>query len=294
MIQRCLQVYLSDLNQSALQLRLEQNYPSNSQLIQIHTEIISKKIFGKNSTMFIEKDFHIDRQSKAFDYRNYIENEDQSIFINYLQQVISIKSSFISLFLFVLKNSNPLAILEKYPRSFSRENEDLFEIFEQFFDGILFPMKENEMKKEDDMLLVESIIRSYLTHLRSIYSSPPPHSSSSSLIDLFLLLEYQSLKTFEHHLINQMEHLLEIFAGIESPSLQTNAFIRSILFDSNSIIANFINNYRSTLEHLSQSTSKNINLRFIRRRKQFLQIIRLEQSRKQQIDDCEFHVCRSH
>lgn len=151
-------------------------------------------------------------------------------------------------------------------------------------------MKENEVKKEDDMLLVESIVRSYLTHLRSIYSSPPLHLSPSSLIDLFILLEYQSLKTFEHHLIIQMEHLLEIFAGIESPSLDTNAFIRSILFDSNSLIANMINNYRSTLEHLSQSTSKNVNLRFIHRRKQFLQIIRLEQLRKQQIDDCSFHV----
>lgn len=98
LIQRCLQVYLSDFNQSALQLRLEQT-SSRKQLIQIHTEMISKKIFGDNWTMFTENDFHIDlqhsSQTKIFDYQNYIENEDQGIFIDYLQQVNTLHSSFL-------------------------------------------------------------------------------------------------------------------------------------------------------------------------------------------------------
>jgi hypothetical protein len=51
--QRCLQVDLSDLSQPALHLRLEQKIPSNKrveQLLDIHTYLISKKIFTKNWT----------------------------------------------------------------------------------------------------------------------------------------------------------------------------------------------------------------------------------------------------
>ena len=114
--QRCLQVYLSDLNQSTLHLRLQQNLPSNpriEQLINIHTQIISKKIFAHNWTKYVhderelshgeifhlifsltEKDFHIDvkdcleRNSMSMiDYSNYIENEDELILMNFLQRV---------------------------------------------------------------------------------------------------------------------------------------------------------------------------------------------------------------
>ena len=54
--QRCLQVYLSDSTQSALQLRLEEKllsdkrFSKSEQILQIHTHLISKKIFLNNST----------------------------------------------------------------------------------------------------------------------------------------------------------------------------------------------------------------------------------------------------
>ena len=41
------------------------------------------------------------------------------------------------------------------------------------------------------MLLVESIIRSYLTHIRSIYSFQRHLSNNASLLDFFLSLECQ-------------------------------------------------------------------------------------------------------
>jgi len=50
---RCLQVYLSDLTQPALHLRLQQKINSNKQieqLIDIHSYLISKKIFSNNWT----------------------------------------------------------------------------------------------------------------------------------------------------------------------------------------------------------------------------------------------------
>ncbi|CAF3981160.1 unnamed protein product, partial [Rotaria sordida] len=86
-----------------------------------------------------------------------------------------------------------------------------------------------------------------------------------------------------------MEYLLDVFSSIHIPLSNTNSFIRSILYDSNSNIQNFIGNYGLALKNLSQMKSNNINLRFIRRRKQFIQIIRLEQARKQD-DNLVFHL----
>lgn len=86
-----------------------------------------------------------------------------------------------------------------------------------------------------------------------------------------------------------MEYLLEIFSGIENLSLEMETFIHSILYDSNSTIENFVNNYGLALEHLCKTTSNNLNLKFIRRRKQFIQVMGLEQTRKQD-DDLVFHV----
>jgi len=143
--------------------------------------------------------------------------------------------------------------------------------------------------REDEMLLVESIVRSYLTHLRSIYSYKRLHSISSSLIDLFVSNELHLLQTLENDLCNRMEYLLEVFAGIEISSSNMDSFCRSILYDTNSTITNFVTNYGLALENLSKSTSNNVNLRFIRRRKQLIQVMRLEQARRQD-DDLVFHV----
>jgi len=139
------------------------------------------------------------------------------------------------------------------------------------------------------MLLVESIIRSYLTHLRSIYSYQRIHSTCLSLIDLFILIESHLLKTIENDLSIRMENLLEIFSGINNSSINIELFIHEILYDSNSIMENFVINYGLALEHLCKTISNNVNLRFIRRQKQIIQVMRLEQSRKQD-DDLVFHV----
>jgi hypothetical protein len=57
LIERCLQVYLSDLTQSSLHLRLQQKLLSEKnlnkkieQILDIHTYLISKKVFSYNWT----------------------------------------------------------------------------------------------------------------------------------------------------------------------------------------------------------------------------------------------------
>ncbi|CAF1088574.1 unnamed protein product [Rotaria sordida] len=104
--------------------------------------------------------------------------------------------------------------------------------------------------------------------------------------DLLAAMFFESL---QKNLSHQMEYLLDVFSSIHIPLSNTNSFIRSILYDSNSNIQNFIGNYGLALKNLSQMKSNNINLRFIRRRKQFIQIIRLEQARKQD-DNLVFHL----
>ena len=137
---------------------------------------------------------------------------------------------------------------------------------------------------EDQMLLAESIIRSYLTHLRSIYSFPPHHSSSSSMGQLFLSVEYQYLKDMERNLSNQMENLLEIFVSSNGSLIEKNSFVRSILYSNPNHLDHFIANYGLALESISKSTSNNINLKYLFRRKQFVQLICVEQQRQQEED----------
>ncbi len=161
--------------------------------------------------------------------------------------------------------------------------------FERLFKSVILSDKNLSLTKENDLLLVESIVRSYLTHLRSIYSYQPVHSTCLSLIDLFIFIECHLLKIIENDLSIRMENLLEIFSGINSPLTNIESFIHEILYDSNSIMENFVINYGLALEHLCKTTSNNINLRFIRRQKQIIQVMRLEQSRKQD-DDLVFHV----
>jgi hypothetical protein len=139
------------------------------------------------------------------------------------------------------------------------------------------------------MPFVESIVRNYLNHFRSIESYQRFDSTCVSLIDLFLLNECHLLKSLENDLCHRMENLLEIFSGIERSSSNTDLFIRSILYDSNSLMTNFVENYDFALENLCKMTSNNVNLRFIRRRKQLIQVMRLEQTRKQN-EDLVFHV----
>jgi hypothetical protein len=119
------------------------------------------------------------------------------------------------------------------PDSSPKASPDLFSTFERLFKSVLLPNRDTSMRKEDDLLLVESIVRSHLTHLRLIYSSPPIHSTFPSIIDLFLYIECHLLQTLENDLCIRMEHFLEVFDGIESFSSNTESFVRSILYDSN-------------------------------------------------------------
>jgi hypothetical protein len=50
-----------------------------------------------------------------------------------------------------------------------------------------------------------------------------------------------------------------------------------------------VSNYGLALENLSKSISSHVNLRFIRRQKQIIDVMRLEQARKQD-DELVFHV----
>jgi hypothetical protein len=119
------------------------------------------------------------------------------------------------------------------PDSSPKTSPDLFSTFERLFKSVLLPNRDTSMRKEDDLLLVESIVRSHLTHLRSIYSSPPIHSTFPSIIDLFLYIECHLLQNLENDLCIRMEHFLEVFDEIESFSSNTESFVRSILYDSN-------------------------------------------------------------
>jgi hypothetical protein len=89
------------------------------------------------------------------------------------------------------------------------------------------------------MPFVESIVRNYLTHFRSIDSYQRLDSTCISLIDLFILIECHLLKSSENDLCHRMENLLEIFSGIEISSSATDLFIRSILYHSNSVMTIF-------------------------------------------------------
>jgi hypothetical protein len=171
----------------------------------------------------------------------------------------------------------------------TNNDNNIFFTFDRLFESVILSNEKMDSIREDEMLLVESIVRSYLTHLRSIYSYKSLHSTSSSLIDLFVSNELHFLQTLENDLCNRMEYLLEVFAGIQISSSNIDSFIHSILYDYNSTITNFVTNYGAALQNLSKSTSNNVNLRFIRRRKQFIQVMRLEQARKQD-DELVFHV----
>ncbi|CAF3428145.1 unnamed protein product [Rotaria socialis] len=285
--QRCLHVYLSDSTQASFELRLQQKILSEKQfpklekqieqIVHIHSYIITKKIFSNNWMNFVESDFYIDlkhlfdtNQMNMIDYANYIENDDEHILMKYIK-----------------KSMDPSTLVKTIPDPSQSMNNNLFLIFERFFESIVLPNEESYSTKEDEMLLVESIVRSYLTHFRSIYAHQHP-STPSSLIDLFIFMEYHLLKSLENDLAHQMEYLLEVFSDIEISLPKTDLFIRSILYDSNSTIQNFVANYGLALRNISERKQNNINLRFIRRRKQFIQVMRMEQVRKQ--DDRIFHL----
>lgn len=147
----------------------------------------------------------------------------------------------------------------------------LFVTFEHLFDSKILSKERIYPTKEDEMILVESIVRHYLDCLRSIDSDQSLHSTCSSSIDLFLFNEYTLMKKFSNDLYHRMNYLLEVFTRVEVPLSETNLLIRSILYDST--IANFVRNYQFAFEQISKTNSNNINLRFIRRRKQLLQLM---------------------
>ncbi len=62
------------------------------------------------------------------------------------------------------------------------------------------------------------------------------------MIDLFIMIERHLLKSSANSLCNGMENLLEVCSGIEISSSATDLFIRSILYDSNSVMTNFVEN----------------------------------------------------
>lgn len=151
------------------------------------------------------------------------------------------------------------------------------------FGGIFLSKEKLSSIKEDETILIESIVRHYLDRLRSIDSHQSSHSTSSSSIDLFISNEYVLMQRLSTDLCHRMDHLLEVFARVEMASPEMKLFIRSILHDST--MANFVRNYQLALEHLGKMNSTDVNLKFIRRRKQFLQLIRLKSD-----DNLRFHV----
>ena len=171
------------------------------------------------------------------------------------------------------------------------DEKKIYSLIENLSGEVLL-IKPKRIITDETMLLTESILRSYLTHLRSIYPYSPPHSSTS-MIELFLNVEFEYLKSTEDKLCQQMEDLLDIFVSSNGSILLTNSFLRSILFHRQSNIDHFISNYGQALESLSKSTSIQVNMRFIQRRKQFLHFISLEQQR-QDDDDLIFQVSPFH
>ncbi|CAF1139632.1 unnamed protein product [Adineta steineri] len=275
LIQRCLQVYLSDSTQSALYFRLQQKLSSFENfkklhkqiepILHIHTYMISKKIFPNN---FTENNFFIDlkhcfdtNQTNMIDYTNYIQNEDEHTLIHYLKQ-----------------SSDPSSLVKILPDPLQLPTNKLFITFQCLFNSMILPTELVYSTKDDEMILVEPIVRNYLTYLHSIDSDQCLDSTCSSIMDLFILIEYRLLQKLQNNLCKQMEHLVEVFDNIEIPSSNTNSSIRSILYDSNSTINDFVANCGLALKNLSKNTSNNINLRFIRRRKQFIQLMRLQQN----------------
>ncbi|CAF1434843.1 unnamed protein product [Rotaria sp. Silwood1] len=81
-------------------------------------------------------------------------------------------------------NIDPLNLVKHIADLSQSMNNDLFPIFEHLFEKINL-LNEKSCSTKDEMLLGESLARSYLTHFRSIYFSQH-HSTCSSLIDLFI------------------------------------------------------------------------------------------------------------
>ncbi|UJR29306.1 hypothetical protein I4U23_010520 [Adineta vaga] len=285
--QRCLQVYLSDSTPSALQLRLQQKLLLNEtyrkfnkqidQTLDIYTYFISKRVFAKNWTSLTENNLYMDlnhylniKSSTTLDYTNYIQTDDEQILIDYLKQ-----------------STNPCSVIRQIPDSIRLPTTQFFFTFDRLFDSILLSKESIDPTKENEMILVESIVRYYLDCLRSTDSQQSLRSICSSSIDLFVLNECALLRELSNDLCDRINHLLEIFTRVETASLETKLFIRSILYGST--MADLVANYHLASEHICKTDSENINLKFIRRRKQFLQLMRLEQGRQQHVN-LVFHI----
>ena len=255
LIQRCLQVYLSELN------------PSTN--VSLHSALIGKGIFSglierdlKHSTMTIR------------DYSRFVRNREEEILLAQIEK-------------------HPDWI-ESLPDQSVSNDVERFARLERLCRPLILPIREIAWKNDEDdqLLLVESIIRSHLTHLRAIYSFPRLHSvASSSSIDLFLAREHQHLIADQDDLSRRMEQLLEILPTSDVSLLTSNALVRSILYDRPAMIKNFVNNYGSALEYLSKATPSDVNLKFIRRRRALIRLLRLEQASEQE-EELIFQVIR--
>ncbi|CAF1651003.1 unnamed protein product [Adineta ricciae] len=204
------------------------------------------------------------------DYTNYIQTEDEQILMNYIRQ-----------------STDPCALVRQISDPIHFPTAHLFVTFRHLFDGILLSNERISPTKEDQMIFVESIVRHYLDRLRSIDSHQPSHSTSSSSIDLFISNECVLMKKLSTDLCYRMDHLLEVFTRVEVTSPEMESLIRSIPHDST--IVNFVRNYQIALKHLCEMNSNDVNLKFIRRRRQFLQLIRLKRD-----DNLLFHLKCDH
>ncbi|CAF1650884.1 unnamed protein product, partial [Adineta ricciae] len=206
-------------------------------------------------------------QSNMIDYTNYIQTEDEQILMNYIRQ-----------------STDPCTLVRQISDPIQLPSAHLFVIFRRLFAGILLSNERVSSTKEDQMIFVESIVRHYLDRLRSIDSHQSSHSSP---IDLFVSNECVLMRKLSTALCHRMDHLLEVFARVEAASPETKLFIHSILHDF--AMANFVRNYQLTLEHLYKMNSNDVNLKFIRRRRQFLQLIRRKRD-----DNLLFHLKCDH
>ena len=216
----------------------------------------------------IEKDFPIDlkhSKAKLLDYSRFIRNGEDAILLEQIEKNVD--------------------LIESLPDHSSSSDAQRFSRLESLCQPLILPSREivDQTDSEDQLLLVESIIRSHLTHLRAISSFPRFHlTASSSLIDEFLSREHQHLLADQEELSLRMEQLLEILPTSDMSVFRSNDFIRSILYDRSALINTFVNNYGAALEYLSKATATDVNLKFIRRRGALIRLLRLEQAREQE------------
>ena len=112
----------------------------------------------------------------------------------------------------------------------------------------------------------------------------PPSSSTvsspSPLIDLFLLTELDSLARLTSDVCRQMDHLLTVLNGTDIDSCSFISSLRALMARCDGSMVSFVSNCTTALTHLRSSTAARIDLRLVRHRKQLLDLLRLERTRR--------------